>query len=106
MPTMDEIQNLADRIVRRHHPERIILFGSFARGEAGPDSDIDLLVLMPYSGHAIRQSAAIRAELTDSPHSIDVLVRTPEEFERRCRMNDWFMRDIRDQGIVLHASGN
>ncbi|MGQ9919054.1 MAG: nucleotidyltransferase domain-containing protein, partial [Bryobacteraceae bacterium] len=39
-----EIQRIVRRIVRQFHPERVILFGSHARGEAGPDSDVDLLV--------------------------------------------------------------
>jgi len=41
---------MVQRIVRRFRPERVILFGSHARGEAGPDSDVDLLIVMPVEG--------------------------------------------------------
>ena len=45
--TMADIQRMARRIVRLFDPERVILFGSHARGEAGPDSDVDFLVTFP-----------------------------------------------------------
>jgi len=44
------IHAMVRRIVRQFRPERVILFGSHARGEAGPDSDVDLLVVMPVHG--------------------------------------------------------
>jgi uncharacterized protein len=54
--SITEIQELADNIARQFTPERIILFGSYARGDAGPDSDVDLLVVMPHEEHASPQS--------------------------------------------------
>jgi predicted nucleotidyltransferase len=104
MSIAPDIQSIADRIARTFRPDKIILFGSHARGQAAKDSDVDLLVLMDYQGHAIRQSAAIRASLGDAPFSLDVIVRTPEEFSKRCAMNDWLMREIQSEGIVLHAA--
>ena len=104
MASQSQIQDLADKIAREFHPEKIILFGSHARGEAGPDSDVDLLVIMPRDGKEHHRQAA-EIHLKSHPgFPIDVLVRTREEFEERLGMRDWFMRDIAREGKILHAS--
>jgi predicted nucleotidyltransferase len=53
------IVNLAERIVGEFKPERIILFGSYAQGEPHPDSDVDLLVILPFEGKGFRKSLEI-----------------------------------------------
>ena len=58
MASQSEIQALADKIAREFQAEKIILFGSHARGDAGPDSDVDLLVIMPRNGKKHHQQAA------------------------------------------------
>ena len=50
MVQMKDIQEVAERIVREFKPDRIILFGSYARGAAGVDSGVDLLVILPFEG--------------------------------------------------------
>jgi len=104
MPSLNEIQTLADRIVRKFHPEKIILFGSHARGDAKPDSDVDLMVIMPRDGKERHQRAAEIHLKCHPGFPIDVLVRTQEEFNERLGMRDWFMREIAREGKVLHAS--
>ncbi len=71
------------RIVRRFRPERVILFGSCARGEAGPDSDVDLLVVLPIEGSKREKRIEIRLALHDLRVATDVIVSTPEEFAWR-----------------------
>jgi len=73
------IGEMADRIAKRFRPEKIILFGSFARGTAGPDSDADFLVIMPVSGS--RREAAIEIDVAISGMGLakDVFVATPED---------------------------
>lgn len=73
---------VVDRIVREFKPERIVLFGSLARGEARPDSDLDLLVVLPEVHHRRDQAVAIRQALADLPISKDIVVATAEEIER------------------------
>jgi len=58
-PLNKYILEMARRIERSFHPERIILFGSHARGDAGPDSDADLLVVMAVNGSKRRQAVQI-----------------------------------------------
>ena len=77
------ISEMAERIVKRFDPDRIILFGSHARGDAGPDSDVDLLVVMPLSGSRREKAIEIGVALHDIRLPKDVIVTTPEEFEWR-----------------------
>lgn len=77
-----KIQEMVRRIVEKFQPEKIILFGSWARGDAGPDSDVDLLVVMPTESKQ-DTTIAIRVALHAMGMPKDVFVNTPEEFERR-----------------------
>ena len=103
-PPRARIEEFAQRIAREFHPERIILFGSHARGNAGADSDVDLLVIMPTDGKTrYEQAFEIRQNVTaDFP--LDLLVRSPEEVQERLGMNDWFVHDIMREGITLYAA--
>lgn len=98
-----QIQAYADEVARRFQPEKIILFGSHARGRPAPDSDVDLLVIMPHAHRAPYQAAEIRTEVR-GPFSLDLLVRSPQELRRRLAAGDCFMREIVEQGHVLHES--
>src|SRR4051812_39883448 len=97
----DEVRDLAQRVAERFRPERILLFGSRSTGLADAGSDIDLLVVMDCPGRPVEQAIAIRSFLA-YPRPLDVLVRTPEEVERRVREGDWLLRTILDQGTVLY----
>jgi len=77
------IDRMVRRIVRRFHPERIILFGSHAHGMATADSDVDLLVVMPVQGSKRRQRLAIRRAVHDIDLPKDIIVTRPEEFAWR-----------------------
>ena len=69
------------RIVRGFRPERIVLFGSQARGGARPDSDVDLLVVLPDVEHRRRAAARIHTALAGIPLGKDVIVVTPQDVE-------------------------
>jgi predicted nucleotidyltransferase len=77
------IGRMVKRIVKRFQPERVILFGSHARGAAGPDSDVDLLVVMDFEGAARDQQLAIRLALHDILVPKDILVTRPKDFAWR-----------------------
>src|SRR5580692_2989583 len=78
-----EIDRMVKRIVRIFHPQKIILFGSQARGDAGPDSDVDLLVVMPVEGSIAKQRLEISLALPDLPLTVDIILTTPESFAWR-----------------------
>lgn len=71
------------QIVAAFDPDRIILFGSHARGQAGPDSDVDLLVVLPVEGSKRAKQLEIRAAVRDVHVPKDIIVSRPEEFQWR-----------------------
>ena len=79
---MEKIREAAKRIADRLHPDRIILFGSFATGTPGPDSDADILVVMEHSGTRREKTMEIRELISTINMPKDVFVNTPEELEK------------------------
>jgi predicted nucleotidyltransferase len=78
----NQIQEMSLRIAQAMKPERIVLFGSYARKEADEGSDVDLLVVARTSIPPRERYAAVRRLLADFPASFDIIVKTPEEFAR------------------------
>jgi predicted nucleotidyltransferase len=97
------IDDLANRIATAFSPERIVLFGSFAYGSPGVDSDVDLLVVMPCVGKPWRKAAEIRNRVRPE-FPLDLLVRTPEQVAERVALGDGFVREILDRGTVLYEA--
>jgi predicted nucleotidyltransferase len=104
MTTSDLIQTMIDRIVQDFHPLRIILFGSHARGDTRPDSDIDLLVVFPQVANKRLAAVAIRRILADLPVCKDVVVTTPEEITRRGNLVGTILRPALREGKVLYLT--
>lgn len=99
---MTAIRRFARRIAERFHPQKIILFGSYAYGTPHNESDVDLLVIMPaYNvvNQAIRIGMAFEREF-----SLDLIVRTPKQIELGFRDNNWFLREIVEKGKVLYEA--
>ncbi len=103
MVSMERIQEFADRIAREFKPQEIILFGSHARGETDEDSVVDILVILPFEGKSYYKAAEIRSRASPG-FSVDLVVRTPEDIERRLTLGDFFIQDIFEEGKVLYES--
>ena len=103
MPTHAEIKDLSRRIAQEFHPQRILLFGSYAWGSPSPDSDVDLLVILPFDGKSVSKSVEIRLK-TRPRFPVDLLVRTPERIRERLALGDPFIRAILEQGKVLYEA--
>lgn len=97
-------RQLATNIAERFDPEIIILFGSYAYGHPGPDSDVDLLVVMP-ARNEIDQSIRIWNAL-DPPFALDVIVRTPKNYRWQLDEGDWFMKEVTERGKVLYEKAD
>jgi predicted nucleotidyltransferase len=97
------IPRMVRRIVSHFHPEQVILFGSRARGMTGPDSDIDLLVVMSVEGGNRRMQTEIRLALSEFPVPKDIVVTTPEEFDWRKNVTGTIERPAWCEGRVLYA---
>ncbi len=91
------------RIVDQFDPVRIILFGSHARGDAGPDSDVDLLVVMSVQGSKREAAVRIGVALHDIRLPKDIIVTTPEDFEWRKEVVGTIERPAAREGRVLYA---
>ncbi len=103
MVSLSDIQSIASEIARRFHPNKILLFGSYAYGKPTPDSDVDLLVTMRTPLRPVEQASRIRKEV-DFPFPVDLLVRTPEQIDKRLAMGDGFIRDVTCRGKVLYEA--
>jgi predicted nucleotidyltransferase len=100
---MEEIESLRDSIVSAFKPQRIVLFGSYAYGKPTEDSDIDLLVILPFIGKPARKAIEIRSKLNPKL-PLELLVRTPEQVADRVADHDWFMQEIIEKGRVLYEA--
>jgi predicted nucleotidyltransferase len=105
MVSMGAIAEFSRRIAAEYRPQRIVLFGSYARGTPTPDSDVDLLVIMAFEGKSVHKSVEIRLKLHPR-FPLDLLVRTPEAVQRRLDMGDCFMRDVVENGRILYEADN
>ena len=98
-----QIRKMVNRIVRRFHPDKIILFGSHARGNAGKDSDVDLLVVMPIAGSKRETQLDVRIALHDIRMPVDVIVTRPEDYAWRKDVVGTIEWPASREGEVLYA---
>jgi predicted nucleotidyltransferase len=98
------IRRYARLIADRFQPDKIVLFGSYAYGRPHPESDVDLLVVMPAADET---NQAIRITLAfERPFPLDLIVRTPQNLRRRLADGNWFLREVMEKGTVLSEQGN
>ncbi len=104
VPVTEEIlAEIARRIVAVLHPEKIILFGSYAYGVPSSDSDVDLLVIMPTDARPVDRYLVVSRLLRPRPFPLDILVKTPHEIVQALAQGDGFLYEIMTQGRVLYA---
>lgn len=96
-----EIQDIKQQIINKYKPERIILFGSAARGEFTTDSDIDILIVKKTNKRKFDRMCEIR-RLLDYNLPLDLVVYTPEEVKLATQQGNDFVKTIYDEGVVLY----
>jgi len=99
------IFEIAGKISERFKPQKIVLFGSYAYGVPGPESDIDLLIVMDTDLREIQQSQKIRQYLNPL-FGIDLIVYTPEHLAKRLEWGDSFVEEIITKGKVLYEAAD
>nr|VFK57133.1 MAG: Nucleotidyltransferase domain-containing protein [Candidatus Kentron sp. TUN]VFK65101.1 MAG: Nucleotidyltransferase domain-containing protein [Candidatus Kentron sp. TUN]VFK65390.1 MAG: Nucleotidyltransferase domain-containing protein [Candidatus Kentron sp. TUN] len=104
--TIPRLDDMVRRIVDGFHPDRIILFGSHARGESILDSDMELLVVMPVNGSRRRLAVEIGAALTEVPFPKDIMVTIPEDFAWRKDVTGTIEYPAAHEGRVLYVIAN
>jgi predicted nucleotidyltransferase len=99
------LTDLVRRLVEAYRPERIYLFGSMARGDAGPDSDFDLLVIVPDNAppEMQRSRLAYRA-LRGTATAADVVVWPKSSFERRARVPASLPATVAREGVLIYGA--
>jgi len=130
MVAMNDIQAVLDCIAEAYDPDCVVLFGSHARGTATNDSDVDLLVILPFEGKPFWKSLEITnrvnppfavdllvilpfegkpfwksLEITNRvnpPFPVDLLARRPDDTQRRYAQGDPLIREALDRGRVLY----
>jgi predicted nucleotidyltransferase len=113
VPTIDKrkripqkaIDHVVKQIVEKFKPQKIILFGSCARGNPRPESDVDLLVVMDTPLKDVQQAIQICQQI-EYRFGLDLIVHTPKYLQQRLEMGDWFLRDVLKEGKVLYESGS
>ena len=106
MPQLDPklVEEIVRRIVETVHPEKIILFGSLARGDARPESDLDLLVIAQSQEPRYRRSAPLYGILSDIFIPMDILVYSPEEVEEWSGVRQAFVTTAIREGRVVYEN--
>lgn len=98
---MESLQNIQEQIIRICAPQKILLFGSQARGTATQKSDIDLCIIAP-----TQDKRALLTDLycdTESDTPIDLLLYTPEEWARSVADSQSFAHKLSREGVVLYG---
>lgn len=101
--TDELLQEIVRRIVAAVHPEKIILFGSAARGEMSSNSDVDLLVIKP-GEHRRRTAGEIERCLFGTGLPTDVIVVTPDDVERYKDTIGLIFRPALREGKTIYAA--
>ena len=105
-PDQRVLQELVCRIVDAVHPLRIILFGSAARGEMGPDSDLDTLVIMPNGSHRGKTAQEIYRHLWGLGFAKDIVVVTESDIREHTTNPSLVIKEALETGRELyHATG-
>jgi predicted nucleotidyltransferase len=100
---METIREMGKLIGERFHPEKVILFGSYARGEAGINSDVDLMVVMESKAEWYERSVPIWMAISERwIEPIDIIVRSPEVFAQRQCQPDTLEYEAVREGVVLY----
>ncbi|MBA2124509.1 hypothetical protein B9J78_06235 [bacterium Unc6] len=99
------IKIMTEKIKQQYHPEKIILFGSYAWGNPDRHSDIDLLIVKKTKARHIDRSIKIRQILDkeNGMFALDTIVYTPDEVKRRLKIGDDFIKKIVTKGVVLYG---
>jgi len=97
-----EIANITSQIVKKYRPEKIILFGSAARGELSPDSDLDFFIIKDDKRRHIERMKELYFTIKYNI-ATDFLVYRPQEIEERLQMGDPFIKQILNEGRILYS---
>ena len=99
----ERLHMISERLKREYQAEKVILYGSYATGEAPEDSDVDLFIIAPTKERFFERMASVLGMIRDLKKGVPIepIVLTKEEVEERVRIGDQFVQGILEQGIYL-----
>ena len=97
-----KLQEIAQKIVERFEPEKIILFGSYAWGKPHEDSDLDFFIIQDTDLPSLKRIEAVDRIFSRRDLPMDFLVYTPKQVEENLKRGDFFVKDIIAKGKVLY----
>jgi len=100
-----KIQEIANNIAKKHKPDKVILFGSYAWGKPNENSDVDLMVVKKTKNTRIA-AREIDGSIHPRPFAIDIIVYHPEQLKKRLKTKDFFVKDILTKGKILYEAKN
>ena len=102
---LSALRPIVERLIEAYQPERLYLFGSKARGDSGPDSDFDLMVVVPDDALPARKRSRLAYEvLRGTGTAADVLVWTRSAFKGRLHLVASLPATIMREGRLLYAA--
>lgn len=98
----DKVLEIVNKIVKEYDPEKIILFGSYAWDNPGPDSDVDLFVIKEVNISRRERQLRLRHLLLDFDLPADILAYTSEEINQRLALRDFFIKNVINKGKIVY----
>ncbi len=103
-PDPEKLDELVRRIVKAVNPLRIIMFGSAVRAEMTPDSDIDILVVMPDGTHRLDTMGYLHTQLIGLRMAVDIIVATPADLKKHRYSIGLIYKTVLEEGRDLYAA--
>lgn len=103
MVSSDELNRILSRIIEVSQPDAVILFGSYASGNATEESDLDFLLIKQTNELPVNRAASIRKALRDILYPMDILVYTPDEIEKNRNKKFTFIHEVFKTGKILYG---
>ena len=100
---LEGIRRVTRQVVEQFHPQKVILFGSYAYGQPTEDSDVDLLVVMPTEENPLHTAARISAAV-DHPFPLDLLVIRPSDLVVALQEQNIFETEVVKKGVILYEA--
>ena len=97
-----QVQDIVKKISEGYDPDRIIVFGSYARGTQRKGSDLDVLVVKETTARWTDRVRAVSGLVTPRRVPMDIIVKTPAEVEEALRHRELFMRQVMEEGVVAY----
>jgi len=98
------VDAIIGRIINSVHPLRIIIFGSAARGEMAPDSDVDVMVVMPEGVHRLKTARYLYQQMLGIGRPVDIVVTTPSVLEKHKDNPGLIYRSVLIEGREVYAA--